>query len=502
MRFRRYRFFLVPVLLALAGIAMDLSPAHAATAHAATCAADPTAPTFAALAPVQQQRLDDLEHRTFEFFWDTANPANGLVPDHWPGESFSSIAAVGFGLTAYGIGAERGWITRGQAAQRTLATLRFFARAPQNDSEGGATGYHGFFYHFLDMKNGLRYAPWTELSSIDTTLLLGGVLFAQSYYDRDTPAEREIRQLADRIYRRVDWTWFRARPPLVTMGWRPESGFGDYDWEGYNEAMLLYVLALGSPTHALKPAAWKAWTSTYQNKWGTFQGYTFLNFGPLFGHQYSESWIDFRGISDAWMRRHHLTYFANSRCAARAQRAYAIANPGGWTGYGADLWGLTASNGPGNFTFSAPGNRGIFHGYLARGAGLGYIHDDGTIAPTAAAGSIAFAPKIAIGAIDHMLDRYGKIVYGKYGFYDAFNPSFHNRDVKPRSGRVVPGFGWVDNEYLGIDQGPILLMLENYRSGFVWKVMRRNPYIRRGLLRAGFTGGWLEGRDDTATAMP
>lgn len=353
------------------------------------------------------------------------------------------------------------------------------------------------------MQTGLRDGKWVELSSIDTTLLLGGVLFAESYYDRDTPVERKIRKLADTIYRRVDWTWMRARPPLVTMGWRPESGFGTYDWKGYDEAMLLYVLALGSPTHALKPNAWTAWTRTYRRTWGEFQGYTFLNFGPLFGHQYSEAWIDFRGIRDVWMRRHHLTYFQNSRCAARAQRAYAIANPNGWTGYGADLWGLTASNGPGHFQFSAATGKGVFFGYTARGAGLGYIRDDGTIAPTAAVASIVFAPKIAIAAIDHMLTRYGKIIVGKYGFFDAFNLSFHHAKAKVRTGRVVPDFGWVDNEYLGIDQGPILLMLENYRSGLVWNVMRRNPYIRRGLQRAGFTGGWLQAaHGNAASATP
>ncbi|HET7267991.1 MAG TPA: glucoamylase family protein [Oleiagrimonas sp.] len=500
MRFRRSDSFVFHAALALL-LCVAGAPAFGATTSG--CAADPSAPTFSELSRQQQQQLDDLEQRTFEFFWDTVNPANGLVPDHWPGKSFSSIAAVGFALTGYGIGAERGWVTRKQAAQRTLTTLEFFAHAPQGDSLFGDSGYHGFFYHFLDMKTGLRDGKWVELSSIDTTLLLGGVLFAQSYFDRDTPVERKIRKLADQIYRRVDWTWMRARPPLVTMGWRPESGLGKSDWEGYDEAMLLYVLALGSPTHALKPGAWKAWTSTYSRTWGEFQGYRFLNFGPLFGHQYSQAWIDFRGIKDAWMRRHDSTYFANSRCAARAQRAYAIANPNGWSGYGAKLWGLTASNGPGNFQFSAASGQGIFFGYTARGAGLGHIRDDGTIAPTAAAASIAFAPRIAVGAIEHMLKHYGKIIYGKYGFYDAFNLSFDYPKVKPRSGRVVLGFGWVDNEYLGIDQGPILLMLENYRSGLVWNVMRRNPYIRRGLERAGFTGGWLEADpDDEASATP
>ncbi|MDN5939368.1 MAG: hypothetical protein L0H83_12010, partial [Salinisphaera sp.] len=355
-----------------------------------------------------------------------------------------------------------------------------------------ATGYHGFFYHFLDMQTGLRYDATVELSSIDTSLLLAGMLFSQSYYDRDTAIEREIRKLAERIYQRVDWTWMRPRPPLVSMAWAPESGFSDYDWEGYNEAMLLYILALGSPTHALEPSVWQAWTRTYDDARGTFQGYTFLNFGPLFGHQYSHAWIDFRGIRDAWMRRHDSTYFRNSRCAVRAQRAYAIDNPNHWVGYGARLWGLTASNGPGDFAFEVGGHERTFHGYWARGAGLDYFQDDGTIAPTAAAASIAFAPEIAIAAIDAMIKDYGQYIYGKYGFLDAFNPSFRNAEVTPRSGRVVPGLGWVDSKYLGIDQGTILLMLENYRSDFVWEVMRRNPYVRRGLERAGFTGGWLK----------
>jgi hypothetical protein len=446
----------------------------------------------AALPTRQQALVDDLEQRTFQFFWDSANPANGLIPDHYPGESFSSIAAVGFGLTAYGVGVERGYITREQAIERTLATLRFFDAAPQGDSEDGDTGYRGFFYHFLDMHSGKRFARWTELSTVDTSLLLGGVLFAQSYYDRDTPREREIRTLADRIYRRVDWQWAQARPPLISMGWTPGGKFIPHDWEGYDEGMLIYVLALGSPTHPVQPDAWAAWTRTYAPSWGRFEGQQLLNFGPLFGHQYSHVWIDFRGIRDAWSRAHGLDYFENSRRAVIAQRNYAIANPGGWTGYGPNVWGLTASNGPGGFIVEGHGRHEQFQGYTARGAGLGYIVDDGTIAPTAAGGSIAFAPELVIPALETMKQRYGKSIYGKYGFIDAFNPSFHVQTTL-RTGKLLPT-GWVDTVYLGIDQGPIVLMIENWRSDFVWNVMKKNPYIRKGLERAGFEGGWLGSR--------
>jgi hypothetical protein len=444
---------------------------------------------YAALPRQQQQLVDDVEQRTFEWFWQSADPKTGLVPDSYPGHSFSSIAAVGFGLTAYGVGVERGYITREQAIERTLATLRFFKQAPQNDSEDNATGYHGFFYHFIDMQTGKRAMRYVELSSVDTTLLLGGVLFAQSYYDRDTSQEAEIRQLADTIYRRVDWPWMQPRKPLISMGWTPGGKFIPADWKGYNEGMLVYILALGSPTHPVEPEAWTAWLSTNHLSWGSFQGQTFLNFAPLFGHQYSESWIDFRGIRDAWSREHDLDYFENSRRATYAQRSYAIANPGHWTGYGANMWGLTASNGPGGLVVKSVEGDRMFYGYTARGTGLDYISDDGTIAPTAAAGSIAFAPELVIPALQEMKRRYGTDIYNQHGFVDAFNPSFHVR-TPLRTGRLRP-MGWVDTVQLGIDQGPIVLMIENWRSGLVWNVMKKNPYIRKGLERAGFEGGWL-----------
>ena len=471
-------------------------PPEPAVAPAAAAGADAAVPQRPVPALV-----DDLERRTFDYFWELGNPVNGLVPDRWPTPSASSIAAVGFGLTAYGVGVERGWISREQAVDRTLATLRFFARAPQGRNARGASGYRGFFYHFLDMDSGTR-AGENEVSTVDTALLLGGVLFAQSYYDGDDRREAEIRRLADKIYGRVEWPWAQERGAAISMGWTPEHGMIAYDWKGYNEAILVYILALGSPTHPVEEDAWAAWTATYDRTWGRFQGQEHLSFPPLFGHQYSHVWIDFRGIQDAYMRGRGIDYFENSRRAALSQQAYAEDNPLEWEGYGKRVWGLTASDGPIDATFEYKGEARLFRTYTARGAGIEYVLDDGTIAPTAAAGSIAFAPEIAIPAIEAMHERYGKAIYGEYGFLDAFNPSFTFTEAKLQHGRIVPGVGWVDGDYLGIDQGAIVLMIENYRSDFVWRVMRRNPHLRRGLERAGFQGGWLRAgaRDGAAAA--
>jgi hypothetical protein len=443
--------------------------------------------------------IDDLERRTFAWFWDAADPKTGLVPDHFPSESFASIASVGFGLTAYGVGAERGYITREQAAERTLATLKFFDESSQNDSEDDATGFHGFYYHFLDMKTGKRFSRWVELSSVDTTLMMGGVLFAQSYYDRDNPQETQIRELADKLYRNVDWPWMQNHNPLISMGWTPGGKFIQADWRGYNEGSLVYILALGSPTHPVADGAWNAWTHTYDATWGEFYGQTFLNFAPLFGHQFTQVWVDMRGIRDDWNREKNLDYFENSRRATYSQQAYAIANPGKFEGYGKNVWGLSASNGPGGIIVEGGGGqeRREFHGYTARGAGRDYISDDGTIVPMAAGGSIAFAPEIVIPALEEMKKRWGKYIYNKYGFVDAFNLTFQTR-TDLRTGKLVPGVGWVDTVHIGIDQGPMLLMIENYRSNFVWDVMKKNPYIRKGLERAGFRGGWLDGAANEA----
>lgn len=435
--------------------------------------------------------FDDIERRTFDYFWETTNPDNGLAPDRYPEQPFSSIAAVGYALTAYPIGVERGWIGREQAAQRTLTTLEFFRDAPMGEAAQGMAGHHGFYYHFIDMHTGHRIGTWVELSSVDTGLLMMGVLFAQSYYDRDAPLERRIREVADGLYRRVEWSWLQRRAPLISMGWHPEKGFIDGDWRGYNEAMLVYVLALGSPTHPVQPDAWTAWTNTYDQSWGDYRGYRYLAFAPLFGHQFSHVWIDFRGIRDAYMREKGLDYFENSRRATYAQRDYAIANPMHWKAYGADIWGLTPCDGPLNTRQRYRGEEREFRGYSARGAGLTDVFDDGTLAPAAALSSLPFAPEIVIPAVEALHREYGAEMYGRYGFLDSFNPSFEY-SVKVVTGKVVPGRGWFAGDHLGIDQGTILTMIANHRDGFVWNVMKRNPYIRTGLQRAGFQGGWLE----------
>lgn len=439
--------------------------------------------------PRDQAFLDTLQERTFRFFWERANPANGLIPDRWPTPSFSSVAAVGFGLAAYPVGIERGWITRAQGAERTLTTLRFLWQAPQGPEPAGVTGYNGLFYHFLDMQTGHRFER-VELSTIDTGLLMAGVLFVREYFDGDDAREREIRSLADSLYRRVNWRWMVNNPSRLSMGWHPETGFIESEWHGYDEAMILLILALGSPTYPVEPDVWTTYTSS--NKWGTFYGQSHIGFPPLFGHQYSHIFIDFRGIQDDFIRPYGIDYFENSRRATIAQREYGIDNPMKWAGYGPDVWGWTASDGPADVQKEFNGELRQFWTYTARGASHTYIRDDGTIVPTAAGGSIPFAPEITIRALRTIRERYGEGIWGEYGFLDAFNPSFTFTDVQLTHGRIIPGLGWFDTDYLGIDQGPIVLMIENYRSELIWKYLRRSPYIVQGLRRAGFSGGWLD----------
>lgn len=459
----------------------------------ASAAVSSTATAAARHRPALPPSFDDLAERTFRFFWDTSNPANGLVPDRWPTPSFCSIASVGFGLTAYPIGVERGWITRAQARDRTLATLRFFDCAPQGEARAGVAGHRGFFYHFLDMQTGLRFKD-VELSTVDTTLLHLGMLFAGSWFDGTDPVEREIRQLATRIVDRADWPWFQTPAGAISMGWHPEKGFIDSNWIGYNEGMMVYVLALGSGGHPVPAGAWDQWTARYPEFWRGEGATRHLAFAPLFGHQYSQMWIDFRGIRDAPMRQAGLDYFENSRRATYADRAYCIANPLRWDGYGRDIWGLTACDGPGGITAPFKVEQREFHGYAARGPiGQPDGLDDGTLAPTAALGSLAFAPEICVPAAVALRRFAGGRLYGQYGFLDSFNPSFRYTDRNLEKGSVDPVHGWVDDDYLGIDQGPILGAIANYRDEAVWRVMRRSPTIRRGLARAGFTGGWLRG---------
>jgi hypothetical protein len=400
--------------------------------------------------------LDTLQHSAFNFFWNEVNPANGLIRDrNQPGSTFSSIASVGFGLSAIGIGIDHGWITRAQGRARVSTTLRTFYNGPQGTTAVGTIGYKGFFYHFLNMNTATRYDTSVELSTIDTALLFAGMLDARQYFDDPSDTtEVGIRAMADSIYQRADFNFMRNFNTGILMGWKPGLGFAGYgQWIGYNEAMILYILALGSPSYAVPTSAWSAWTSGYQ--YNTLYGYSFVTCPPLFTHQYSHCWIDFRNIADAYMRSKGHDYFENSRRATLAQRNYCIANPGGWTGYSANLWGLTAGDGP--------------TGYTARGAPPAQ-NDDGTITPTAAISSIVFTPTESIAFIQNMWNNYQPTVWGPYGWKDGFN--LHA--------------GWVDTDVIGIDQGPILIMIENYLNGKPWQRMMSYPPIQTGLTRADF----------------
>lgn len=386
----------------------------------------------------------------------------------------ASIAVVGFALSCYPVGVERGWMTRADAAARTLVALSFFWNSQQSE-QPDATGYKGFYYHFLDMESGKRV--WqSELSLIDTTLLLAGVLTASAYFGEDIPSENEIRECADAIYRRIDWQWACGGEATARQGWKPESGFLHYGWEGYSEATLLYVLGLASPSYPLSSDSFAAWTATYQ--WENIYDYEFLYAGPLFIHHFSHAWIDFDGIRDRFMREKDSDYFENSRRAVYVQREYARRNPYEFGGYGKDCWGITANDGPGFKTLKIDGRERRFFSYAARG--VPYGPDDGTIGPCASLASLPFAPELALSALRHFRAHYPEMIQDSR-LPSGFNPT-------------IPGgapSGWVSEGYFGLDQGILVLMIENYRSRLIWKLMRQCPYIGSGLRRAGFTGGWL-----------
>ncbi|MDH3252753.1 MAG: Tat pathway signal protein, partial [Ignavibacteria bacterium] len=386
--------------------------------------------------------LDTLQQNTISWFLESTPDSNGLTPDRWPSPSPSSIAAVGFALTVYPIAVERGIISRDEAIDRTLHTLRYFLKLQERENAKSFTSHKGFFYHFLDMRTGKR--EWMcELSTIDTGLLMMGALFCQSYFDRSSPAEEEIRAHADTLYYRINWRWSMQDQDGMMMSWRPERGFNRTTWHGYNEALFLYILGLASPTYPLPYSSYEYWLSTYQ--WDEHYGEEYLQFTPLFGFQYSQCWIDFRGIHDAYTRAKGVDYFEISRRATYANRNYAIANPRTWRDYSENIWGLTACDGPGDTSFVVDGTRRSFRGYSARGSSKEYEDDDGTIAPTAPGASVPFAPEICIPALKAMRNKYGDALYTSYGFRDAFNPTF----VTERTPN-----GWFDEDYLGIDQGP------------------------------------------------
>ena len=429
------------------------------------------------ITPEQSELLRTLQQDSFSYFVHKTNPANGLVLDKsragWP----ASIAAVGLALAAYPVGVERSFMTRDAAVQRTLTTLRFFANAPHGP-EADATGNRGFYYHFLDMKSGRR--AWrSELSSVDSAFLLAGMLAAAAYFQRQTAEEDEIRRLADALYRKADWQWMQNGAAAVSHGWTPEKGFLRYRWNGYDEALIVYLLGLGSPTHPLSKESYRAWSSTY--RWKKIYGIEFLYAGPMFIHQLSHVWIDFRGIRDEFMRQHDLDYFENSRRATFVQQQYTIRNPREFEHYGECCWGITSSDGPGPGSVLVDGVERVFYDYVARGVPFG--PDDGTLAPWAVVASLPFAPEIVLPTIQNY-ERMQLKKAGQYGYKATFNPTF---PVQPKHEH-----GWVSPYHFGINQGPIVIMIENHRSGFVWSLMRQCPYLVTGLRRAGFTGGWLE----------
>ena len=427
-----------------------------------------------------REMLEKLQQDTFDYFVREAGPHNGLIADQNRPGSPASIAATGLGLTSLCVAVERNWMSRTVAVARILATLRFFDASAQGP-EPDATGYHGFYYHFLYMQTGTR-AGRCELSTIDTALLIAGMLCASAYFTGDTPHELELRRIADSLYRRVDWAWACRGAATIGHGWTPERGFLEWSWnEGYSEAIILYALALGSPTFPVAAGGYRAWAATFERK--TLYGQDYFYAGPLFIHQLSHLWIDFRGIHDDRNRELGCDYFENSRRATVVHQQYGIENPRGFAHYSQYEWGLTASDGPGPAVRAIDGVRREFYGYRARGAPFG--PDDGTISPWAVVASLPFAPELVCTTLHHAIERLELNDKHGAGFDASFNSTFPEKRDNPH--------GWVSPWRFGLNEGPIVLMIENHASGLVWNAMRTCPYLVAGLRRAGFRGGWLDG---------
>ena len=424
----------------------------------------------------REELLSSLQADAFQYFVKEVNPDNGLVVDCTKGGWPSSIAAIGMALSAYPVGVEHNFITREAAIERTLRNLRFFAGSEQS-TNAEATGHKGFYYHFLDMQTGRR-AWQCELSTIDTTFLFAGMLAAAAYFDRDSSQEGEIRTLTDQLYKRADWGWAINGGATLTHGWTPERGFLPYRWDRYDESTLAYILGLGSPTFPLAAESYQAHRSSCE--WKRVYDYEYLYAGPLFTHQFSHIWIDFRGIQDSFMREHSSDYFENSRRASYAQREYAKRNPNEFKGYNEMCWGLTACEGPGPAELNVDGVKRVFFDYVARGVPDG--PDDGTLAPWAVVASLPFAPEIVLPTLEHFTELEIGVDH-PYGLEATFNPTFPAEDRRT--------CGWLSPWHYGINQGPIVLMIENHRTEFLWRLIKKCPYVIDGLRRAGFVGGWL-----------
>jgi hypothetical protein len=414
--------------------------------------------------------LDTIQHKTFLYFMNELDHDKGIVKDRAAKWAPASIAATGFGIPSFAIGVEHNWITRKQASKITLKILQFFANSVQS-TDTNATGYKGFYYHFLRLKSGTR--EWKcELSSIDTGILMMGILFARNYYNLDNATENEIRTLSATLLGRMDWSFFKMSPTAkhpncISMAWTPENGLLNHGWSGYNEGLFLYILAAGTGMKDVNES-YNSWLSTYE--WNTpYPGLSHVAFPPLFGHQFSHAFIDFRSLGDKYMKDKGIDYFENSRRATLVQRQYAIENPKGWVGYDSLCWGITACDGPGgSYNF---GDK-KFEGYAGRGtSGKGYtIAEDGTIAPYGPLSSLPFAPEVVFPTIKSMNSKYSSKIWGKYGYYDSFNETAK----------------WVDEDFLGIDEGPMLIMIENFRTGLVWNYVMKDPVIQKGLNQLGF----------------
>jgi len=418
----------------------QVSFARAAAAPQAAPRGSPPMPGASPFTPEDDQLLDEIERRACCFFWEQASPETGLVKDRCNARKATtddsiaaSIAATGFGLTALSIGDKRGYISRSEARSRVLTTLRFLHDKLPN--------HRGFFYHFANINTGERV--WdSEVSSIDTAILLCGILTCRTHF-RDT----DITLLAHAISNRIEWTWLSEDTSLLSLGWRPEVGFLPYRWDEYNELMMMYLLGMGSPTYPLKPQVWDAWKRIPFD----YEGMRYIgSFAPLFVHQFSQAWFDFRGQRDRFT-----DYFQNSITATAVHRSFCIELRHRFPTYGPDFWGISASD--------------SVNGYVIWGGPPAVGPIDGTVVPCAAGGSLPFLPNETMRVLRHIYQHYPG-AWCQYGFVDALNPLKN----------------WYDTDVVGIDVGITMVMAENARTGYIWKIFMENPEAQRGMEKAGF----------------
>jgi hypothetical protein len=387
------------------------------------------------------QLMDEIERAAFDFFWTEASPNTGQIKDRALATGndtrkiMSSIASTGFGFTALCIGDKRGYANAAQIKSRVITTLDFLANKMPHE--------HGFFYHFVDPETGARWAKGVEVSNIDTALLLCGIIFARQYYN-----DPQITALANTIYRRMDWPWFLNGGMAFSMGWHPENGFLEARWDHYCELMMIYLLAIGSPTRPVSPETWKAWSRPPIS----YAGFNYIyGDSPLFVHQFSHAWFDFRNKRDAFA-----DYFRNSIDATKAHKQFCLSLKSQFSDYSENLWGITASD--------------YAKGYTAWGGPPAKGPIDGSVVPCATAGSLPFVFSDCIAVLRNIRSTYGSLAWKRYGFVDAFNPLTN----------------WYDPEVIGIDQGISILMAENQRSGLVWKVFNTAPEVQNAMSAVGF----------------